>query len=127
MTATSAPEDSNPAPVQGRFGWEGSEVTLANIEWITTTRHVLAGVSCRLPTGKFISAPKPTERVVFIAHFEQGFALPVCDFFQDFLDYYDLQPHHLPANAIMTLPAFATFCEGYVGIEPFVQGWSMYF
>jgi hypothetical protein len=27
----------------------------------------------------------------------------------------------------MTLSAFAAFCEGYVGIEPFVQGWSKYF
>jgi hypothetical protein len=27
----------------------------------------------------------------------------------------------------MTLSAFATFCEGYAGIEPFVQGWSKYF
>jgi hypothetical protein len=27
----------------------------------------------------------------------------------------------------MTLSAFATFCEGYAGIEAFVQGWSKYF
>jgi hypothetical protein len=27
----------------------------------------------------------------------------------------------------MTLSAFAAFCEGYAGIEPFVQGWSKYF
>jgi hypothetical protein len=102
-------------------------VTPADIEWITTTRRVPAGVSCRLPTGESILAPEPTERVVFIAHFERGFALPVSDFFRDFLDYYDLQPHHLPANAFMTLSAFAAFCEGYAGIEPFVQGWSKYF
>jgi hypothetical protein len=65
--------------------------------------------------------------VVFIAHFERGFALPMSDFFRDFLDYFDLQPHHLPANAVMTLSAFAAFCEGYADIEPFVQGWSKYF
>jgi hypothetical protein len=65
--------------------------------------------------------------VVFVAHFERGFALPVSDFFWDFRDYYNLQPHHLPANAMMTLSAFAAFCEGYAGIEPFVQGWSKYF
>jgi hypothetical protein len=74
-----------------------------------------------------VLAPKPTERVVFIAHFERGFALPASDFFRDFLDYYNLQPHHLPANAVMTLSAFAAFCEGYAGIEPSVQGWSKYF
>jgi hypothetical protein len=27
----------------------------------------------------------------------------------------------------MTLSAFAAFCEGYAGIEAFVQGWSKYF
>jgi hypothetical protein len=59
--------------------------------------------------------------VVFISHFERGFALPVSDFFWDFLDHYDLQPHHLLANAVMTLSAFAAFCEGYAGIEPFVK------
>jgi hypothetical protein len=65
--------------------------------------------------------------VVFITHFERGFALPVSDFFRDFLDYYELQPNHLPANAVMTLSAFASFCEGYAGIEAFVQGWPKYF
>jgi hypothetical protein len=43
------------------------------------------------------------------------------------LDYYDLQPHHLPTNTVMTLLAFTAFCEGFAGIEPFVQGWSKYF
>jgi hypothetical protein len=27
----------------------------------------------------------------------------------------------------MILSAFAAFCEGYAGIEPFVQGWAKYF
>jgi hypothetical protein len=74
-----------------------------------------------------VLAPKRDERVVFVAHFERGFTLPVSDFFQDFLDYYGLQPHHLPANAMMTLSAFVAFCEGYADIEPFAQGWSNYF
>jgi hypothetical protein len=120
MTATSVPEEDNPAQHQGCSGWEGFEVTPADISWITTTRRVPAGVSCRLPAGETMPAPEPNERVVFISHFERGFALPVSDFFQDFLDHYDLQPHHLPANAVMILSAFAAFCEGYAGIEPFV-------
>jgi hypothetical protein len=65
--------------------------------------------------------------VVFIAHFERGFTLLASDFFWDFLDYFELHPHHLPANTVMTLSAFAAFYEGYAGIEPFVQGWSKYF
>jgi hypothetical protein len=97
-------------------------VTLADIEWITNPRRVPTEVSSRLPAGETVPAPQANERVVFIAHFEQGFALPVSDFFRDFLDYFELHPHHLPVNAVMTLSAFAAFCEGYTGIEPFVQG-----
>jgi hypothetical protein len=74
-----------------------------------------------------VPAPEPGERVVFIAHFERGFGLPVSDFFQDFLDTYGLQLHHIPANAVMILSAFAAFCEGYAGIEPFSQAWEKYF
>jgi hypothetical protein len=77
--------------------------------------------------GEIVPAPEPNERVVFVAHFERGFALPASDFFRDFLIYYGLQPHHLSANAMMTLSAFATFCKGYAGIEAFVHGWSKYF
>jgi hypothetical protein len=74
-----------------------------------------------------VLAAEPNERVDFISPFERGFALPVSDFFRDFLNHYDLQPHHLPANAVMILSAFAAFCEGYAGIDPFVQAWAKYF
>jgi hypothetical protein len=90
LTATSALADSNLAPPPGRSGWEGSEVTPTDIEWITNTRRVPPEVSCQLPTDKTVPAPEANERVVFIAHFERGFALPVSDFFWDFLDYYEL-------------------------------------
>jgi hypothetical protein len=72
-------------------------------------------------------ALEPDEMLVYVAHFERGFALPASDFFQDLLDYYGLQPHHLSANAMMTLSAFAAFCKGYAGNEAFVHGWSKYF
>jgi hypothetical protein len=119
MTATSASEEDNLALLQGRSGWEGSEVTPADISWITTTRRVPEGVVCRLPAGETVPAPEPGDRIVFIAHFERCFGLPVSDFFWDFLDTYDLQHHHIPANAVMILSAFATFCEGFAGIEAF--------
>jgi hypothetical protein len=61
MTATSALEEDNSAQLQGRSGWEGSEVTLADISWITTTRRVPEGVACRLPAGEIVLAPEPGE------------------------------------------------------------------
>jgi hypothetical protein len=124
MTATSASEEDNSAQLQGRSGWEGSEVTPADISWVTTNRRVPDGVACRLPVGEIVPAP---EHVVFIAHFERGFGLPVSDFFRDLLDTYDLQPHHILANAMMILSAFAAFCEGFAGIEAFTQAWVKYF
>jgi hypothetical protein len=128
MTATSTSGEDNSAQLQGRSaGWEGSEVTPADISWITTTRRVPEGVACRLPAGEAVPASEPGERVVFIAHFERGLGLPASDFFRDFLDTYGLQPHHILANAVMILSAFATFCEGYAGIEPFSQAWVKYF
>jgi hypothetical protein len=127
MTATSALEEDNSAQLQGHSGWEGSEVTPADISWITTTRRVPDGVACQLPAGETVPASEPGERVVFISHFERGFGLLVSDFFRDFLDTYDLQPHHIPANVVMILSAFAAFCEGFAGIEAFTQAWAKYF
>jgi hypothetical protein len=74
-----------------------------------------------------VPTPESGERIVFISHFKRGFGLLVSDFFRDFLDTYDLQPHHLPANAVMILSAFAAFCEGFASIEPFSQAWAKYF
>jgi hypothetical protein len=74
-----------------------------------------------------VPAPEPGERIVFIAHFEWSFGLPALDFFWDFLDTYDLQPHHILANTVMILSAFTIFCEGFAGIEPFSQAWAKYF
>jgi hypothetical protein len=59
--------------------------------------------------------------VVFYDHFPRGFALPVSSFLRWFLDHFRLQPHHIGANAMMTLAAFVTLCEAYLGIWPNVE------
>ena len=84
-------------------------------------------VESRLPEGEVAPEPQPGEYVVFLAHFERGFGLPASPFFCDFLDTYDLQPHHLPANAIMMLSVFTTYAEAYLGICPFLDLWAKYF
>jgi hypothetical protein len=40
---------------------------------------------------------------------------------RQFLDHFHLQPHHIGANVMMTLAAFATLCEAYLGIWPNVE------
>jgi hypothetical protein len=59
--------------------------------------------------------------VVFYDHFPRGFALPASSFMRQFLDHFHLQPHHIGANAMMVLSAFATLCEAYLGIWPNVE------
>jgi hypothetical protein len=59
--------------------------------------------------------------VVFYDHFPRGFALPVSSFTRLFLDHFRLQPHHIGANTMMILSAFATLCEAYLGIWPNVE------
>jgi hypothetical protein len=67
--------------------------------------------------------------VVFYDHFPRGFALPASSFMRQFLDHFHLQPHHIGANAMMTLVAFATLCEAYLGIWLHVElfRWLIYF
>ena len=62
-----------------------------------------------------------------MSHFERGFGLPTSEFFRDFLNFYSLQPHHLPANAILSLSIFTTFCEAYLGLWPTVNLWRKFF
>ena len=64
---------------------------------------------------------------MFIAHFERGFALPASDFFRSFLDFFGLQPHHLSSNSIVSLSAYSTFTDAFLGLWPTVELWSKYF
>ena len=95
-----------------RGGWEGSDVTEADIKWLRDSRRIPANLFCRVPKKEDIEPDVESgERVVFLDHFERGFGLPAGKFFRDFLDTFGLQPHHLPANAILQLSAYATFSE----------------
>ena len=67
----------NDAEESERAGWEGSEVTNAEIAWLRRTRRIPDGVECRRPSGEIEPTPAAGEWVVFVAHFERGFGLPV--------------------------------------------------
>ncbi|KAK1669404.1 hypothetical protein QYE76_057563 [Lolium multiflorum] len=96
----------------------GSNVTKYEIDWLYRSRRIPEGVTCRIPGDEIIPDPEPDERVVFLAHFERGFGLPPSSFFLDLLDFYKLQPHHLP-NSVFYLSCFTTFMEAYIGIRTF--------
>jgi hypothetical protein len=75
-------------------------------------------VELRLPGDEIVPEPRAGEVVIFESHFERGFGLPASPFMRSFFEFFELQPHHLGANAVMVLSAFVTFCEGYLGVWP---------
>ena len=79
----------------------------------------------RVPPEKEISpAPEEGERVIFCSHFLRGFGLPVSGFFCSFLEFHGLQPHHLTPNTVVLLAAFATLCEGFLGVLLTIELWG---
>ncbi|KAK1665766.1 hypothetical protein QYE76_053925 [Lolium multiflorum] len=110
-----------------RGAWMGSNVSEYEIDWLYRSRRIPEGVTCRLPGDEIEPVLEPGERVVFLAHFERGFGLPVSSFFRSFLDFYKLQPHHLPGNAVFYLSCYATFMEAYIGIRPTRETFARFF
>ncbi|KAK1652024.1 hypothetical protein QYE76_069829 [Lolium multiflorum] len=110
-----------------RGAWRGSDVTQYEIDWLYRSRRIPEGVICRLPGDEIEPVLEPGEVVVFLAHFERGFGLPASDFFRQFLDFYRLQPHHLPGNAVFYLSCFVAFMEGYIGIRPARETFARFF
>jgi hypothetical protein len=110
-------------PALPKGSWEGSWVKEKQIELLRRGRVLppVDLVGCRPAGSERIPAPKPGEAVVFYDHFPRGFALPASSFMRQFLDHFHLQPHHLGANAMMTLAAFAALCEAYFGFWPNVE------
>ncbi|KAM0903733.1 hypothetical protein ACQ4PT_018495 [Festuca glaucescens] len=110
-----------------RGAWKGSDVSQAEIDWLYRSRRIPEEVFCRIPGKEREPTPEPGEVVVFTAHFERGFGLPASNFFRRFLDFYELQPHHLPANAIFYLSSFVSFMEGFVGLLPTVETFAHFY
>jgi hypothetical protein len=122
--------DNAPTPFP-KGSWEGSSVKDKRIELLRQGRVLPPAdlVGCCPANGERVPAPQPREAVVFYDHFPMGFALPASNFLQQFPDHFHLQPHHIGANAMMTLAAFAALCEAYLGIWPNVElfRWLIYF
>ena len=104
-----------------RGNWAGSDVTSDEIEWLQRTFRIPDGVECRIPGSETEPEPREGEYVVFASHFERGFGLPISDFLKRFMEHYHLQPHHLPANAMVLLSSAVTLSEGYLGLWPTLE------
>ena len=63
---------------QGRGSWEGSYIIQADIDGLRRSNKLPAGVEARVPpAGHHYPCPEEDEYVVFLAHFQRGFALPL--------------------------------------------------
>ena len=51
----------------------------------------------------------------------RSLGLQASGFFWVFLDFYNLQPHHLTPNMVVLLSAFVTLCEGFLGVLPTLE------
>ncbi|KAK1695768.1 hypothetical protein QYE76_012465 [Lolium multiflorum] len=98
--------------------WRGSYMREDDIARLVRLRRIPQEVITRAPGEEIEPAPEPGERVVFGAHFDRGLGLPASHFFRHFLDFFGLQPHHLPANACVLLSCYVAFMEGYAGLWP---------
>jgi hypothetical protein len=93
-------------------------------------RHLLLDrevLQCRPTTGEDIPTPNTNEIVVFASVFQRGFGLPVCDFFRNLMDHYQIELVHLNPNSILQITIFAHLCEAYLEIPPNFPLFKNYF
>jgi hypothetical protein len=121
-----AETDSIPDP---QTTWVRSMMTEAKMQALVD--HELlwpkAVVEWRAAAGEQFLSEDVKEQVVFASFFERGFNLPVGDFFQGLLYYYNLELVHLVPNSIIVVSTFIHFCEAYVGISPHFLLWRYLF
>ena len=60
--------------------WKGSNVTEMEILMLRRARKLPRNIDFRIPGPELVPMPEPGERVVFRAHFDRGFGLPVSKF-----------------------------------------------
>ena len=110
--------------------WDGSTVRDDHINFLRKTRRLPGEhlVRVGLALAREVSpAPEEGERVIFYSHCLRGVGLPASGFFRAFLDFYQLQPHHLTPNTVVLLSAIISWCKGFLGILPTIELWGEFF
>src|SRR3954462_8771975 len=100
------------------------------IDFLRQTRRIpIASPATRPapPPPEVSPPPAEGERVVFRSHLTRGLGLPASGFFRSFLEFHGLQPHHLTPNTVVLLAAFASLCEGFLGVFPTIEPWGEFF
>jgi hypothetical protein len=84
-------------------------------------------VSWRPTAGEEFSTEGTGETVVFLAHIERGFGVPMGDFLRGLLHFYRIELVHLALNSITIITTFVHLCEAYLGIMPHFHLWRHFF
>ena len=119
-----------PATEQYGGDWDGSNVHQDHVEFLCNTRRLPGADKVEVrhaPAREITPEPREGKRVVFRSHFLRGIGPPVSAFFRSWLEFYQLQPHHLTPDAVVLLSAFVTLCEGYLGVLPTLELWGEFF
>jgi hypothetical protein len=100
--------------------WETSTVTEQQIQSLVD-RGLLrpkSQVGWSPAAGEEFPTEGTSKTVVFIAHIERGFGVPVDDFLRKLLQFYCIELVHMAPNSITIIATFIHLCEAYLGIAP---------
>jgi hypothetical protein len=81
----------------------------------------------RPTAGEEFSTEGTGETIVFLAHIEHGFGVPVGDFLCDLLHFYHIELVDLAPNSITIISTFIHLCEAYLSTAPHFRLWCHFF
>jgi hypothetical protein len=76
------------------------------------------------PSGAAPSSP-PGYVLSFVSFHERGFGVPASRFMRAILHVYEVELHNLSPNSIVQAAIFAAVCEGFLGIAPHWDLWTI--
>jgi hypothetical protein len=116
--------------VSPRDPWPFSTVTADDLE-----APVTDGLLCPLsgdpqpewmaPPSRAAPSPPPGYVLSFVSFHERGFGVPASHFMRAILHVYEVELHNLSPNSIAQAAIFAAVCEGFLGIAPHWDLWTI--
>jgi hypothetical protein len=109
--------------------WETSTVTEEHIQSLVDCGLLRpkSQVGWRSAAREAFPTEGTSETVVFIAHIECGFGVPVGDFLRWLLQFYRIELVHVAPNSVIIITTFIHLCEAYLDISPHFHLWRHFF